>query len=209
MKFATIALMGILLLGTFADVRAAAPPGASQVVLAFSGGSTFTSDSTGICVWYPVLMGDLNLKSLFMGPLFGAPVVDKEHSYFIWVSDFSMQVLPVNKDFKDFNFLALIPEGTATIYYSDRPDLRDWHDWTNRSTWGQPVATFIRRAGFFYSADDGMTGPMTSTAELVSSTTFKLNGTPFNFKDLMPRGMTCFENGVGESEAGTCIAVGQ
>ena len=208
MKFATIVLLGILLLGSFASMNAAGPAGASQVVLAFSGGGVFTSDTTGICMWYPVLLGDLDLKSLFAGPLFGAPVVDKEHAYFIWVSDFSMVVLPPNKDFKAFNFLALVPAGTATIYYNDRPDLRDWRDWTNRSTWGEPVATFFRQAGLFHSADDGMTGPMTSTAELVSSTTFKLNGKPFDFKDLMPHGMTCFEIGVGEAEAGTCIATG-
>jgi hypothetical protein len=208
MKFATFALLGILLLGSFASMNAAGPAGSSQVVLAFSGGGVFTSDTTGICMWYPVLLGDLDLKSLFMGPMFGAPSVDKEHAYFIWVSDFSMQVLPPNKDFKDFNFLALVPAGTGTIYYSDRPDLRDWRDWSNRSTWGEPVATFVRQAGLFYSADDGMTGPMTSTAVLVSSTTFNLHGKPFNFKDLMPHGMTCFEAGVGAAEAGTCIAIG-
>ena len=89
MKFATIALLGILLLGSFATMQAAGPAGASQVVIAYSGGSRSTSDTTGICLWYPVLLGDLDLKSLFAGPLFGDPVVDKEHAYFIWVSDFS------------------------------------------------------------------------------------------------------------------------
>jgi hypothetical protein len=209
MKFATIATLGILLLAPLASVQAAAPAGGAQVVLAFSGGSHYTSDTSGICMFYPVLLGDLDLASLFAGPLFGTPTVDKEHAYLIWVSDFTVQALPTNKDFKDFNFLALVPTGTATIYYTNRPDLRDWRDWTNRSTWGEPVAKFIRRAGLFYSADQGNTGPLTTTAELVSSSTFVLNGKPFNFKDLMPRGMTCFEDGIGESEAGTCVAVGQ
>jgi len=208
MKFATIVLQGILLLGSFASIQAADPAGASQVVLAFSGGSKYTSDTTGICMFYPVLLGDLDLKSLFAGPLFGDPAIDKEHAYLIWVSDFSMQVLPSNKDFKDIDFLALIPTGSATIYYTSRPDLRDWRDWTNRSTWGEPVAKFVRRAGLFHSADHGTTGPLVLTATLVSSSTFTLNGKPYNFKDLMPRGMTCSEIGVGEAEAGTCVAVG-
>jgi len=208
MKFATFALLGLLALGSFAPMPAADPASSSQVVLAFSGGSKYTSDTTGICMFYPVLLGDLDLKSLFAGPLFGQPVVDKEHAYFIWVSDFSIQELPTNKDFKDINFLGLVPEGPATIYFTSRPDLRDWRDWTNRSTWGEPVAKFIRRAGLFHSADHGTTGPLITTATLVSSTTFTLNGKQVNFKDLMPRGMTCHEIGVGEAEAGTCVALG-
>ena len=208
MKFATIALLGILLLGSFATMQAAGPAGASQVVIAYSGGSRSTSDTTGICLWYPVLLGDLDLKSLFAGPLFGDPVVDKEHAYFIWVSDFTFQVLPTNKDFKGINFLGLALEGTGTIYFTNRPDLRDWRDWTNRSTWGEPVAKFIRRAGIFYSSDEGVSGPLTNTAELVSSSSFTLNGKTLNLKDLIPHGMTCYETAVGEAETGTCFAVG-
>jgi hypothetical protein len=209
MKFATLALLGILLLGTSTYMKAADPAGSAEVVLAFSGGSAFTSDTTGICIWYPVLLGDLDLKSLFAEDSSGSPVIDKEHAYFIWVSDWSMVVLPPNNDFSDFNFLGLIPAGTATIYYTNRPDVRDWSDWTNRSSWGQPVATFTRQAGFFHSADGGTTGPMTSTAVLVSSRQFTFNGKPFNFRSLIPHGMTCYELGVGASEAGTCVATGQ
>ena len=208
MKLATVMLLGIALPAAMAPIKAAEPAGSSQVVLAFSGGAAFTSDTTGICVWYPVLLGDLELKSLFAGSSAEGAVVDKEHAYVIWVSDFSMQVLPPNKDFPDFNFLALIPAGTATIYYTDRPELRDWSDWNNRSTWGQPVAKFVRQAGFFYSGDDGVTGPMTSTAELVSSTAFELNGQPFDFATVIPHGMTCYEIGIGASEAGTCVGTG-
>jgi hypothetical protein len=209
MKFATVVMLSILLLGSFAAINAADPPGSSDVVLAFIGGSVSPTDTTGICIWYPVLLGDLELRSLFTEPLFGRPVVDKEHAYFIWVSDFTVQVLPPSKDFPDINFVALVPAGTATIYYSERPDLRDWTDWTNRSTWGDPVAKFVRKAGLFLSADNGMTGPMNSTAVLVESHMFKINGKPFNFKDLVPNGMTCFETGVGAAEAGTCVAVGK
>src|ERR1039458_7699642 len=58
MKFATVVLLGILLLGSYASLNAQ-PAGTSQVVLAFTGGSVYTSDTTGICMWYPVLVGDL------------------------------------------------------------------------------------------------------------------------------------------------------
>ena len=208
MKFATVVLLGILLLGSYAPLNAQ-PAGTSQVVLAFTGGSVYTSDTTGICMWYPVLVGDLPLQLLFSAPLFQPPVVDKEHAYFIWVSEFSSQVLPSNKN---FNYLALVLEGEGTIYFTTRPDLRDWSDWTKRETWGEPVAKFVRKAGLFQSADGGMTGGMTNTAQLVSSHTFAIFGKSFNFADLIPHGMTCFETGVGdengEAEAGTCTAIG-
>ena len=162
-----------------------------------------------LCVVPPFWLEISTLRMLFSGPMFGAPVVDKEHAYFIWVSDFSSQVLPPNKN---FNYLALVPEGEGTIYFTTRPDLRDWSDWTKRDTWGEPVAKFIRKAGLFQSADGGATGGMTSTAQLVSSHTFSIFQTSFNFADLIPHGMTCFETGVGdeygEAEAGTCTAVG-
>ena len=92
MKFATIALLGILLLASLpsmmADEKAAGPAGAGQVTMAFTGGSAYTTATGGVCIWYPVLLGDLNLGSLFES-LSGAPKVDKEHAYLIWVSDFS------------------------------------------------------------------------------------------------------------------------
>jgi hypothetical protein len=209
MKLATFTLPALVLLGASASVWAADPAASSQVVLAFSGGSFMTSDTTGICMFYPVLLADLELKSLFASPLVTHAVVDKEHAYFIWVSDFSMLELPVNNDFPDFNFLAIVPAGTATIYYTDRPDLRDWRNLNDRSSWGQPVATFTRQAGLFHSADGGMTGPMFSTAVLLSSKDFNIGNKKYNFKDWMPNGMTCLEFGVGASEAGSCVAIGK
>jgi hypothetical protein len=53
-------------------------------------------------------------------------------------------------------------------------------------------------------------GTFTSTADLVSSKTFRLkNGKEFNFRDLIPYGMTCTEAAEGSSEAGTCVANGR
>ena len=79
MKLATFVLLGILFLGSFASMQAADPAGASQVAMAFSGGSVYTSDTTGICMWYPLLLGDFNMEFLFEF-VDGAPAMDKEHA---------------------------------------------------------------------------------------------------------------------------------
>jgi len=214
MKLATIVLLGILLLGSLASMQAANPAGASQIVLAFTGGSAYTSDTTGICIWYPLLVGDLNMEYLFQF-VDGAPAVDKEHAYLIWVSDFESLpqtpfLLPPSS--KGLLTLQLVPAGTATIYFTDVPRLRNWTDLTKRTTWGTPVATFDRKAGIFQSTDGGMSGALPISAQLTSSKPFKVNGVTFDFKDLIPHGMTCFEAGsgneFGDDEAGTCIAIG-
>jgi hypothetical protein len=216
MKLATIVLLGILLLGSFASMQATDPAGAGQVAMAFTGGSLYTSDTAGICMWYPLLLGDFNMESLF--EFDGrAPAVDKEHAYLIWVSDFEALpqtpfMLPPSS--KGLLTLQLVPTGSATIYFTDVPRLRNWTDPTKRTTWGTPVATFTRKAGIFLSSDGGVSGGMTDSAVLLSSKPFKLNGVTFDFKDLIPHGMTCFETGFGgndeggDDEAGTCIAIG-
>jgi hypothetical protein len=216
MKLATIVLLGILLLGSSASMQAADPAGASQVAMAFSGGSAFTSDTTGTCIWYPLLVGDFNMEFLFEFKD-GAPAVDKEHAYLIWVSDFTSLPqgsfsLPPSSN--GLFTLQLVPTGSATIYFTDVPRLRNWSDLANRSTWGEPVATFTRLAGMFQSTDGGMSGGMTNSAQLLSSKPFTLGGKTFDFKNLIPHGMTCFETGFsgndegGDDEAGTCIAIG-
>jgi hypothetical protein len=217
MKLATIALLGILLLGSLASMQAADPVGTSEVVLAFTGGSQYTSDTTGICIWYPLLLGDFGMGSLF-GPLPLPRVTDKEHAYLIWVSDFeavALRPFALPPSSNGLFTAQLVPTGTATIYFSDRPDTRVWTDLTKRSTWGVPVATFVRKAGIFLSTDGGMSGGLTSTAKLASSKPFTLDGKTFDFKDLIPHGMTCFETGYsdasnvwGDDEAGTCVATG-
>ena len=157
MKLATIALLGILLLGSFASMQAADPAGTSEVVLAFTGGSQFTSDTTGVCIWYPLLLGDLGMGSLF-GPLPLPRISNKEHAYLIWVSDFeSVPLVPFSRPPSSNGLFTvqLVPTGTATIYFSDRPDTRVWTDLTKRGSWGDPVATFVRKAGIFQSTDGG------------------------------------------------------
>jgi hypothetical protein len=205
MKRATFALLGILLLGSFASMTAATPAGASQVALGFTGGSTWTSATTGICIWYFPVVGDLDPTSLFATDSSGNPVFDRAHSYLLWVSDFSVQPLPVTSF-----FLALAPAGQGTIYYSSRPTTRDFSDLTKRSTWGIPMATFIREASLVRSGDNLVSDTFIFSADLVISNTFSLNGVPFDFSSLIPHGMTCFEWGQNGSafEAGNCLAIG-
>ena len=216
MKLATIVLLGILLPGSFASMQAADPAGASEIVLAYTGGAVYTSDTTGICMWYPLLLGDFNMEFLFEFKD-GAPAMDKEHAYLIWVSDFEALpqtpfLLPPSST--GLFTLQLIPTGSATIYFTDVPRLRNWKDLTDRTTWGKPVARFVRKAGMFQSTDGGMSGPLSISAVLTSSTPFTLGGKTFDFKDLIPHGMTCIETGFsgddewGGDEAGTCTAIG-
>jgi len=183
------------------------PAGASQVAIGVRGGSTWTSSSTGTCIWYLPLVGDLNLGSLFAGS-----TVDREHAYLIWVSDFSVEVLeaPPSLGGTGVLFVALAPAGEATVYFSDTPGTRDFSDLSNRSTWGEPVATLVRKASLLRSNDSLVSDTFIFSAELKSSSAFRLNGKRFNFADLIPYGMTCFEYGENFStvEFATCIAIG-
>ena len=209
MKFATAVLLGILLLGSSASLNAQAA-GSSQVVAAYINDPTTLPQPSplpgfpGLCLVYYTMIGNLDLKSMFMPDNQGNPQVDRQHAYFIWVSDYNYQDLKLKDPSNPFTF-TMILQGSATIYHSDHPDLRDW---TNRSTWGDPVAKFVRRTGMFQSLDGGPSGTISMTAELVSSKPFTLNGKMFDFKELIPQGMTCSEAIAGWSyEAGTCVAI--
>ncbi len=198
-----LVLLLVVSLPAWAQYPLNAGAGASQI--AFSGGATWTSTTTGICILYFPVVGDLDLTSLFMTDSSGNPIVNRAHSYLLWVSDFSVQPLPITS-----YFLALAPAGEGTIYYTSRPDKRDFSDLTKRSTWGTPMATFIRRASLIRSGDNLVTDTFVFSADLVISSTFSLNGIPFDFSSLIPHGMTCFDHGQNGSswEAGTCIAIG-
>jgi len=216
MKFARMTMLGLLLTGTFATLNA--QPGTSQVAISFTGGAVWTSASTGICIWYFPVVEGMDVNQLFASPLFGTPVVDKQHAYLIWVSDFSVQMLPstppfaaapepLPPDWPPYK-LAIVPTGTATIYFTNRPDLRDWSNLSERSTWGEAVATFTRAASIIRSPDNFASDSFVFSTELVSSKPFTWNGKQFNFRELVPRGMTCFEFGQQGSswEAGSCVA---
>jgi len=171
MKLATIVLLGILLLGSFASMQAADPAGASQNVLFFTGGSVYTSDTTGICMWYPLLLGDFNMEFLF--EFVEAP---RRSTRNMLTSSGCQTSAPwrrgrsrCRRPPRAVN-TPVSSTGGGTIYFTDVPRLRNWKDLTDRTTWGKPVARFVRQAGIFLSADGGMSGGMTNSAVLTSST---------------------------------------
>ncbi len=212
MKIASLLLVALLLLSQGPLVNAAQPTSTSEVFIAFTGGSYWTSGSTGTCIWYFPILGNMELSSLFAPDANGSPVIDKEHAYFIWVSDWSIETMFTNPGFKgSVVTLAIVPTGTATIYYSSIPTSRDWSDVTKRSTWGIPVAKFVRGAGLFHSPDGfQLTDKFYFSAPLVASRTFTLGNKAFNFHNLMPHGITCFEYGqqLSTTETGSCFTMG-
>ncbi len=224
MKLATIVMLGIPLLGSLVPLNAADAASPSPTAISLVGGAVWTSASTGICFASVELLGSFTPASLFAAPLFGAPVIDKEHAYLIWVSDFSVQPLPSlppfvtppahpDKDWPPPYALGLVATGTATIYFNPNPANRVFTDLTDRSTWGDPVATFTRNASLIRSPDNWASDNMIFSADLLSSQDFHWNGKTFNFKNLIPNGMTCYENGQQGSswEVSTCFprAAGQ
>ena len=215
MKSISLYSVTLALLCSLVTLSAAQPANTAKNFMAFTGGSVWTSSSTGTCLWYFPVLSDLPLSALFAPDNQDNPVIDKEHAYFLWVSDWSIRAMATNSGFGGATMsLAVLPAGTATIYYSSNPTSRDWSDPGNpsaRSTWGVPIATFVRGGGLFQSPDGFVTSDkFYFSAALTWARTITLNGRPFNFRDLMPHGMTCFEYGQGYSttETGSCIAMG-
>ncbi|MGB9457367.1 MAG: hypothetical protein WCB12_15065 [Bryobacteraceae bacterium] len=218
MRFATLALLGFLLLGSLAPLNAGEPAGASQVAIGFSGGSTWLPDySGGTCMWYlPLVAGYtvFNADGSYSPALFYLPgptnAPSMQNAYLLWVSDFQAQYMDDPSKNKFIRVQA--PAGTATIYYSATPLARDLTDpiHNNRTTWGTPVATFVRTAGMLYTTDGFASDTFIFSATLTSFKTFTLNGKQFNFKKLIPNGMTCHEAGLNGSttEIGNCVAIG-
>jgi len=218
MRFGTFVVLGFLLLGSLAALNAGDPAGSSQVAIGFSGGSTWNSGySGGTCMWYLPLVGGhtvFNSDGSYSPVLFYMPgptnPPSMQNAYLLWVSDFQAQYLdnPATSQFVRVQ----APAGTATIYYSANPLSRNLTDpiHNDRSTWGIPVATFVRTAGMLYTTDGFASDTFIFSATLSSSKTFTLDGKPFNLKNLIPNGMTCHETGLNGSttEVGNCVAIG-
>jgi len=214
MRLVTFLLIGIPVMGFLKPLQADSA-GAAQAAIGFTGGSTITGSSstgiTGICEWYLPLVGDLGVTTTSTGAAALSPALfsdpanpSTDTAHLVWVSPFSAAFLPVPGSPQT---VLLAPAGAATIYYSDKPSHAFWTDPAHN---GVVVATFIRHAGLLQSGDGLATDSFIFTAELTSSRTFVLNGRAFNFRDLIPNGMTCFETGrIGSSsEVGTCVAIG-
>ncbi len=212
MKRIGFVLVLVLALCAALPAWADGPAGTSEVAIAVRGGSAWSSPATGTCIWYLPLVGKLDWRSLFSAPPTGDPSLDRQHAYLVWVSDFSVEVLeaPPSLGGSGSLFVAFAPSGEATIYYSDTPETRDFSDPNHPTNLGEPVATFVRKASLLRSNDSLVTDTFIFSAELISSSTFSLNGKHFNFADLIPQGMTCFEYGENFSsvEFATCTAIG-
>jgi hypothetical protein len=199
-----------VLLGIAAPLNAA-DAGVGAMVIGFAGGAVWTSQSTGICIWYfPVLSGETK-SSLFAADTADVPVVDMYHAYLLWVSDFSVDPLPVPAG--KLYALALVPKGSGTIYYRSDPTNRSFANLNDRSTWGTPVATFVRNASIIRSPDAWASDTFVFSADLVSSEPYGVKHQPqrFDFGKLIPNGITCYEYGQAGStwEAGVCMAKGK
>jgi hypothetical protein len=206
-RLTVLSLLLAALLAFPAPSSAAESPAVSDVVIGFTGGAVWTSAYTGICVWFLPLVGDEPIGSLFDAPE-GVPIVDREHAYFVWVSDFSVQMLPAPAPYA----LALVPAGTGTIYYTAAPTTRAFGKLTERSSWGVPVAKFVRKASLIRSPDGFASDTFVFSTELVESAPFSMaNGKKMDFKNLVPNGMTCYEYGLQGSswESGVCLAKGK
>jgi len=182
------------------------PNGSSQIVLAFSGGSAYTSDTTVSACGIPCSSGITTWSSCSSS--WTAPRPSTRNmltSSGCRTSKSYLQThvfLAGRRPPKGCSRSSLIPTGSATIYFTDVPRLRNWKDLTNRSSWGTPVASFIRKAAIFQSTDGGMSGTLPISAQLVSSKPFTLAGKTFDFKNLIPNGMTCFATGYSGTTRG-------
>ena len=206
MKLMSILALALALLVPMAPLSAA-DPATSDVVVGFTGGASWRDATTGICVWYFPLLGDLDLASLFTAGPSGGPLANREHSYLLWVSDFTVEMLPAPTPYA----LALVPTGTATVYFRSDPANRNFNNLLERSTWGIPVASFVRKASLIRSADGFGSDNFVFSADLVWSVPFTVNGQKADFKKFVPSGMTCFEFGQQGSswETGVCVAKGK
>jgi hypothetical protein len=183
----------------------------NQVVAGFTGGAVWSSANSGTSIWYFPVLGNLALTDLFALNSVAMPSVDKEHAYFIWVYDWKIQSKSQSGSGAGKMTLAVVPAGTATIYYSSNPLGRDWHDLTQRGSWGTPVAIFACSPTMFYSADAFQTSDkFYISATLVRVQTAAMRGKTFNLGDLIPHGMTCFSYGqqASSNQTGTCVAMG-
>ena len=216
MRFTTILLLAIALLGSFASMQAADRIGVGEVAYGFtSAPNTLHPENPGWCddnlktcvcfIYFPIVSG-IEEKDLFNG----AP--SAANARFTWVSEFPAQqtMLPSGP----FT-LYIVPAGPATIYYNAMPPAV--RDPRVPATLGEPVAKFDRKAGLYISlaptsgtAPPGWVDPFVSSADLVWSKTFPLNGKPFNFRDLIPHGITCHEvaSTSAGTEAGSCVVTG-
>ena len=89
---------------------------------------------TAIAIWYFPVLGNFEASDLFALNNVAVPSIDREHAYFIWVYDWKIQGTSQSGKGAGKMTVAVVPAGTATIYYSAHPMNREWSDLTQRGT---------------------------------------------------------------------------
>ena len=144
----------------------------------------------------------------------GSP--SEQTAFFTFRSNvFSQTPLPLNGDIG----LDLVSAGTFDIYYNPSTPTTPNRDWSNPDSFssGQLVAHFMRPESLFVELTQSSQHVLTET--LVSSQSFTFNGQRYDFRTLVPGGVTLNEfvsnTGVpgvtnfpvGFAYAGNCLAV--
>jgi hypothetical protein len=144
---------------------------------------------TGVVYGYLTLLDGLPAgTSLFQG----AP--SEVTALLTFRANIKFQSLPPNGDLGGGNFAVtpiLVTPGDFSIYYTNNPK----HDWANPDTFsnGQVVATLARQVEQFSAL--GAISINSASAELRSSAPFSLGGRYFNFRSLVPNGVTNITTG--------------
>jgi hypothetical protein len=172
-------------------------------------GRIYLNPSTGKAVYagYVVHLNGIS-TSLFNG----SP--SEATAYFTFSTDvLSLTPMPSNGDLA----LYLVSEGTFNVYYNPSPN----GDWKNPASFssGELIATFARQQSLF--PDFTTIGVHSLSETLESSQTFTFDGQTFNFKRMVPNGITfasffsttplttgLTDYPVAFAAAGTTIAVG-
>jgi hypothetical protein len=167
----------VFLLGTIAASDAQSEVPAAAVVWQHVG-RVYLDPTTGKAVWagYVAHISGINT------PLFnGAP--SEATAYFTFTTDvLSLTPIATNGDIA----LSLVSAGTFNVYYNSNPS----GDWSNpaRFSSGQLIASFTRKESLF--PEFGPVGLHNLSESLVSSQRFTFDGQSYNFKYMVPNGVT-------------------
>jgi hypothetical protein len=169
--------MTVFLLGTVAASEAQSGVPAAEVVWQHVG-RVYLDPSTGKAVWagYVVHINGID-TSLFSG----SP--SEATAHFTFTTDvLSLTPIATNGDIA----LSLVSAGTFNVYYNSNPS----GDWSNPASFssGQLIASFTRKESLF--PEFGPVGFHNLSESLVSSRRFTFNGRTYDFKYIVPNGVT-------------------
>ena len=197
-----------LVLGCVGASQAQEAVPAAQVVWQHVG-RVYLNPNTGQAVWAGYIVHINGIKpSLFNG------VPSETTAYFTFTTDvLSLTPMPNNGDMA----LSLVSPGTLNVYYNSNP-AGDWNNPASFSS-GQLIATFTRKESLF--PELGTIGFHNLSENLLSSHSFTFNGQLYDFKFMVPNGITFAQffstsplTGISNypvafSGVGTTIAIGR